>query len=209
MQFIFIEMIISKFRLVDGELVPDNDGNIIAIKENNIVIFFDNDGNIININNYRLLVKDRVILNKIKLLEELLGKEIDVNRVIILKDNKLRYIELSKIFGKYLEDFVYLILSKHYKTERHLKIFETLSRFTGNRYYIYPDIIVENKVAVEVKSKKVIYEQLLSYSKKYKYGILVYPWTGECKVPSGWSCIFNVLKDPQRLIERINLYLSK
>jgi len=128
----------------------------------------------------------------------------------IIENNpiKRKYI-ITKLLGKAFEDYLFSILSTYYNIERNKEIFPSIYKFTRTRYHNKPDFVIENKVIVEAKLSYVNFRQIEEYSRMYKHGIIAFPWSGECRVPKGWSCNFYTIYDVNRLINKIDFYLNK
>lgn len=102
-----------------------------------------------------------------------------------------------------------LLISKNYRVKRQNEIYPSLHNFTLTRWHNRPDFIIEDKVVIEAKIRKNDYLQTLEYSKYFKYGMVVFPFTGECRVPKGWICVFHTIKDQSRFYSLLENLLSK
>ncbi|AWR99136.1 hypothetical protein [Metallosphaera hakonensis] len=190
-----------RYTLINGELYYDEKGEVLVVVDNNLISVMSGGKEIEN-PMFHLSREERVLLDRLKLMAEKTG--LQVNPLWALAyPGKLRSLMLSKIMGSLFEDFVYEILSKHFVVERHVKTFESLSKFTGERYHNTPDLIVEGKIAVEAKVSYYGFQQLLEYSKRFPMGALVLPFSSQCRVPHGWRHFSNFLADQKPLISWI------
>ena len=68
---------------------------------------------------------------------------------------------------------------------------------------------MENKIVIEAKVSKNDYNQTLEYSKYFKNGMVVFPFSGECRVPKGWVCVSNTINDFSRFYSTLEDLLSR
>ncbi len=192
-------MRVFRYTIKDGLLIPDEkNGKILVYVDNWIVKAFEGDKEIIDLNFY-VDNEDRILINRIK----------DINPNVNLLPalaypNKERKLRLNQLLGKVFEDYVYSILSRKYRVERSKEIFSTIR---GISAHTKPDFIVENKIAIEAKTRESNLEQVMQYSKKFKYGAVVFPYSGKCVPPKNWICLFYIMKDYNRLYEWIDSHL--
>ncbi|AOL16281.1 hypothetical protein BFU36_05720 [Sulfolobus sp. A20] len=201
-------MRIYKYKLSDGYLVPDENGNITIFLENNLIMIYDDKGNELKDVKFKYLKDEGKLLDKLRYLANLVGMNIDERTILAYPNFNQRILMLNKLMGKIFEDYVYTLLSSKYKVTRQKELYPTLYSFTFTRWSNRPDFIVENKVVVEAKVSKNNYQQTLDYSKYFKKGIVVFPFTGECRVPRNWLCFFNLLKEKQRFYLVLESLLS-
>ncbi|NON63202.1 MULTISPECIES: hypothetical protein [Acidianus] len=116
---------------------------------------------------------------------------------------------LNGLIGMSFEEYIYDILKAKYKVKRGAEIFQTVSRFTGKRTHNKPDFIVEDKIVVEAKVGSYNFSQIKEYSRLFEKGIIVFPYTSQCKVPPHWICLFNTLIDRKRIYSYVDRLLLK
>lgn len=186
-------------RTKDGLLIPDEkNGKIIVYVDNWIVKAFEGDREITDLRFY-VDNEERILINRIKEI----NPDVDLLPVLAYP-NKERKIRLNQLLGKVFEDYVYSILSRKYSVERNKEIYSTIR---GISIHNKPDFVVENKIAIEAKVRESKLEQVLHYAKKFKYGAIVFPYSGKCEAPRNWICFFYLLKDHNRLYEWIDSHL--
>lgn len=196
--------------MIGEELVPNENGDIIVLVENGFVSIVNKNGEELKKDKYRfkILGDEGDLLHKLKEIAKALGTEIDERIYLAPSDVKSRISTINREMGKLFEDYIYALLLRKYHVIRNSEIFASMSKFTGTRYYNRPDFIVEGKLAVEAKTGKFNYAQLFSYFKFFKKGVVTFPFTGECKVPPGWLCVFYTLKDSDRLYKAVDSLLK-
>lgn len=183
----------------EGLLIPDEkNGKIIVYVDNWLVKAFEGNKEITDLQFY-VDNEERILINRIKEINP------SVNILPALAyPNKERKIRLNQLLGKVFEDYVYSILSRKYSVERNKEIYSTIK---GVSLHNKPDFIVENKIAIEAKVRESNLEQVTQYAKKFKYGAIVFPYSGKCRVPKNWICLFYLMKDYNRLYKWIDLHL--
>ena len=196
------------YKINKGKLIPDEkEGDIVVIVDGMNVKVFDKKGNEITDYSFSLLGHERALLEKIRYLEEITGIKVNIDYALAYPDIKARILKLNQLIGYLFEEYVYMILSKHFRVERNKEIFASLSKF-GIESHNKPDFIVEGKIAIEAKTGDYSINQIIQYEKKYPIGAIVFPWSGTCK-RTKWVCFYNFLKDYRRVIDWISIYLTK
>ncbi|MEM4085073.1 MAG: GxxExxY protein [Saccharolobus sp.] len=199
-----------KYRLIDGYLVPDNNGDIKVYLENNFILITNENGNELKNVKFKYLGNESVLLNKLKYIAEKANIVIDENSLLAYPTLKERILAINKMLGKVFEEYIYnLLTKKNYKVERQREIYSSLHNFTLDTYHNRPDFIVENKIVIEAKISKNDYNQTLEYSKYFKNGMVVFPFSGECRVPKGWICVSNTINDFSRFYSTLEDLLSR
>ena len=192
----------------EGKLIPDEkEGSFIVIVDKMSVRVYDKSGNEITDYSFSFLGDERKLLEKLKHLEEVSGIKVNVNYALAYPDIKARRLRLNQLIGNLFEEFVYSILSKHFNIERSKEIYISLPKF-GIETHNKPDFIVEGKIAIEAKTGNYSINQIIQYEKKFPLGAIVFPWSGDCK-RTKWNCFYNFLKDYERVIDWISIYLTK
>jgi len=195
---------ILRFSIKEGELVHDENGNVIGVIDEGFVKLTTKDG--IEIDPKSVKPKlDREDLDLVSMIKRI--KEVDLLDALLL-EKKERRMRLIHTLGEVFEEFILGELSREFKVEAHPKLFLSLSKFSGKRQHNTPDFLVEGKVIVEAKVGKVDYAQIEEYSRFYP-GVVALPYAGSCFVPRGWQCVNNVVLDPKRLLDRVRIYLGK
>jgi len=190
------------------KLIPDEkEGNVIVIIDKMNVRVYDKNGNEIADYSFSFLGDERILLEKLRYLEEISGIKVNVDYALAYPNIKARRLKLNQLIGNLFEEFVYSILSKHFSVERNKEITVSLSKF-GIETHNRPDFIIEGKIAIEAKTGSYSINQILQYEKKYPIGAIVFPWSGDCK-RTRWNCFYNFLKDYERVIDWISIYLTK
>jgi len=203
-------MKLYKYRLDKGYLIPDENGDVTVLINGEFVIIYDKNGNEIKDTKFKYIGNEQIHLNKLKYIAKLINININENIFLAYPTFQERIITINKYMGKIFEDYVYfLLVSKNYKVKREKELYISLHNFTLSRYHNKPDFIVEDKIVIEAKISKNDYNQTLEYSKYYKRGMIVFPFTGECRVPKGWICVFNVLLDKSRFYSLLEDLLSQ
>lgn len=203
-------MKVYKYRLIDGYLVPDNNGDIKVYLENNFILITNENSNELKNVKFKYLGNESVLLNKLKYLAEKANIVIDENSLLAYPTLKERILAINKTLGKVFEEYIYnLLTKKNYKVERQREIYSSLHNFTLDTYHNRPDFIVENKIVIEAKINKNDYNQTLEYSKYFKNGMVVFPFSGECRVPKGWICVSNTINDFSRFYSTLEDLLSR
>ncbi|ARM74929.1 hypothetical protein [Acidianus manzaensis] len=200
-------MKIFRYTEKNNLLYPDENGKIIVIIDNSIVrAYNENKEEIIN-PNFWLDKEDQEIIRRIRLIESKIQNDhISIDQCIAYYP-KERKIRLYNLLGKIFEDYIFQLLQNRYNVERNREIFISSKLFPNS--HNRPDFIIENKLAIEAKIKENGYQQTLEYSKYFKFGAIVFPFSGICKPPLFWSCIYNTVIDPKRLFSWIDIYLKK
>ncbi|MEM0122586.1 MAG: GxxExxY protein [Saccharolobus sp.] len=203
-------MKVYKYRLIDGYLVPDNNGDIKVYLENNFILITNENGNELKNVKFKYLGNESVLLNKLKYIAKKANIVINENSLLAYPTLKERILAINKTLGKVFEDYIYnLLTKKNYKVERQREIYSSLHNFTLDTYHNRPDFIVENKIVIEAKISKNDYNQTLEYSKYFKNGMVVFPFSGECRVPKGWICVSNTINDFSRFYSTLEDLLSR
>ncbi|MEM4041556.1 MAG: GxxExxY protein [Saccharolobus sp.] len=203
-------MKVYRYRLIDGYLVPDNNGDIKVYLENNFILITNENGNELKNVKFKYLGNESVLLNKLKYIAEKANIVIDENSLLAYPTLKERILAINKMLGKVFEEYIYnLLTKKNYKVERQREIYSSLHNFTLDTYHNRPDFIVENKIVIEAKISKNDYNQTLEYSKYFKNGMVVFPFSGECRVPKGWICVSNTINDFSRFYSTLEDLLSR
>ncbi|MEM0362652.1 MAG: GxxExxY protein [Sulfolobaceae archaeon] len=203
-------MKVYRYRLIDGYLVPDNNGDIKVYLENNFILITNENGNELKNVKFKYLGNESVLLNKLKYIAEKANIVIDENSLLAYPTLKERILAINKMLGKVFEEYIYnLLTKKNYKVERQREIYSSLHNFTLDTYHNRPDFIVENKIVIEAKVSKNDYNQTLEYSKYFKNGMVVFPFSGECRVPKGWVCVSNTINDFSRFYSTLEDLLSR
>jgi hypothetical protein len=201
---------VYRYRLIDGYLVPDNNGDIKVYLENNFILITNENGNELKNVKFKYLGNESVLLNKLKYIAEKANIVIDENSLLAYPTLKERILAINKMLGKVFEEYIYnLLTKKNYKVERQREIYSSLHNFTLDTYHNRPDFIVENKIVIEAKVSKNDYNQTLEYSKYFKNGMVVFPFSGECRVPKGWVCVSNTINDFSRFYSTLEDLLSR
>ncbi|AWR96448.1 hypothetical protein DFR86_02040 [Acidianus sulfidivorans JP7] len=199
------------FRYIQkGDLLyPDENGKIIVIIENNLVKAFDENKKEIDKPKFWLDEEDQEIIRKIKIIEYKLNQSDHIDELdsYIAYYPRERKIRLYSYLGKLFEDYVFDLLKSRYNVERNKEIF--ISSKLYPKSHNKPDFIIEKKLAIEAKTRKNNFEQTLEYSKYFKYGAIVFPFSGICNPPKFWSCIYDTIIDNSRLFSWIEIYLHK
>ncbi|MEM0294307.1 MAG: GxxExxY protein [Saccharolobus sp.] len=199
-----------RYRLIDGYLVPDNNGDIKVYLENNFILITNENNNELKNVKFKYLGNESVLLNKLKYIAEKANIVIDENSLLAYPTLKERILAINKMLGKVFEEYIYnLLTKKNYKVERQREIYSSLHNFTLDTYHNRPDFIVENKIVIEAKISKNDYNQTLEYSKYFKNGMVVFPFSGECRVPKGWICVSNTINDFSRFYSTLEDLLSR
>ncbi|MEM3971319.1 MAG: GxxExxY protein [Saccharolobus sp.] len=203
-------MKVYRYRLIDGYLVPDNNGDIKVYLENNFILITSENNNELKNVKFKYLGNESVLLNKLKYIAEKANIVIDENSLLAYPTLKERILAINKMLGKVFEEYIYnLLTKKNYKVERQREIYLSLHNFTLDTYHNRPDFIVENKIVIEAKISKNDYNQTLEYSKYFKNGMVVFPFSGECRVPKGWICVSNTINDFSRFYSTLEDLLSR
>ncbi|MEM0199786.1 MAG: GxxExxY protein [Saccharolobus sp.] len=203
-------MKVYRYRLIDGYLVPDNNGDIKVYLENNFILITNENGNELKNVKFKYLGNESVLLNKLKYIAKKANIVINENSLLAYPTLKERILAINKTLGKVFEDYIYnLLTKKNYKVERQREIYSSLHNFTLDTYHNRPDFIVENKIVIEAKISKNDYNQTLEYSKYFKNGMVVFPFSGECRVPKGWICVSNTINDFSRFYSTLEDLLSR
>ncbi|MEM0188337.1 MAG: GxxExxY protein [Saccharolobus sp.] len=203
-------MKVYRYRLIDGYLVPDNNGDIKVYLENNFILITNENNNELKNVKFKYLGNESVLLNKLKYIAEKANIVIDENSLLAYPTLKERILAINKMLGKVFEEYIYnLLTKKNYKVERQREIYSSLHNFTLDTYHNRPDFIVENKIVIEAKISKNDYNQTLEYSKYFKNGMVVFPFSGECRVPKGWICVSNTINDFSRFYSTLEDLLSR
>ena len=203
-------MKVYRYRLIDGYLVPDNNGDIKVYLENNFILITNENSNELKNVKFKYLGNESVLLNKLKYIAEKANIVIDENSLLAYPTLKERILAINKTLGKVFEEYIYnLLTKKNYKVERQREIYSSLHNFTLDTYHNRPDFIVENKIVIEAKISKNDYNQTLEYSKYFKNGMVVFPFSGECRVPKGWICVSNTINDFSRFYSTLEDLLSR
>lgn len=203
-------MKVYRYRLIDGYLVPDNNGDIKVYLENNFILITSENNNELKNVKFKYLGNESVLLNKLKYIAEKANIVIDENSLLAYPTLKERILAINKMLGKVFEEYIYnLLTKKNYKVERQREIYSSLHNFTLDTYHNRPDFIVENKIVIEAKISKNDYNQTLEYSKYFKNGMVVFPFSGECRVPKGWVCVSNTINDFSRFYSTLEDLLSR
>ncbi|MEM3291435.1 MAG: GxxExxY protein [Saccharolobus sp.] len=203
-------MKVYKYRLIDGYLVPDNNGDIKVYLENNFILITNENSNELKNVKFKYLGNESVLLNKLKYIAKKANIVINENSLLAYPTLKERILAINKTLGKVFEDYIYnLLTKKNYKVERQREIYSSLHNFTLDTYHNRPDFIVENKIVIEAKISKNDYNQTLEYSKYFKNGMVVFPFSGECRVPKGWICVSNTINDFSRFYSTLEDLLSR
>ncbi|MEM3939460.1 MAG: GxxExxY protein [Saccharolobus sp.] len=203
-------MKVYRYRLIDGYLVPDNNGDIKVYLENNFILITNENNNELKNVKFKYLGNESVLLNKLKYIAEKANIVIDENSLLAYPTLKERILAINKMLGKVFEEYIYnLLTKKNYKVERQREIYLSLHNFTLDTYHNRPDFIVENKIVIEAKISKNDYNQTLEYSKYFKNGMVVFPFSGECRVPKGWICVSNTINDFSRFYSTLEDLLSR
>ncbi|MEM1599961.1 MAG: hypothetical protein QXW51_04020, partial [Sulfolobaceae archaeon] len=138
-------MKVYRYRLIDGYLVPDNNGDIKVYLENNFILITNENGNELKNVKFKYLGNESVLLNKLKYIAEKANIVIDENSLLAYPTLKERILAINKTLGKVFEDYIYnLLTKKNYKVERQREIYSSLHNFTLDTYHNRPDFIVEN-----------------------------------------------------------------
>lgn len=198
-------MKIFRYTEKNNLLFPDENGEIVVVVEGSIVRAYKGDKELTDIK-FWLDNDDVKILNRIHVISKKLGRDESNLNNLLAYYPKERKILLNNYLGKLFEDYVYELLRSKYKVERNKELFVTGKLFHGHSK---PDFVVEDKIVVEAKVSKNDEKQTLEYSKYFKYGVIAFPFSGECKPPRFWSCVYNVAIDPSKLFSLIDFYLSK
>ncbi|MCI2415218.1 MAG: hypothetical protein MPF33_08285 [Candidatus Aramenus sp.] len=197
-------MKILRFSIKGGELIHDENGNVIGVIDEGFVKLTTEDG--IEIDPRSVKPKlDREDLDLVSMINRI--KEVDLLDALLLKKRERR-MRLIKTLGQVFEEFVLGELSREFKVEVHPRLFLSLGKFSSKRQHNTPDFLVEGKVIVEAKVGKVDYAQIEEYSRFYP-GVVALPYSDSCIVPKGWQCVNNVVLDPKRLLDKVRIYLDK
>lgn len=202
-----ISLIMRIFRYTekDGLLFPDENGQIVVIVDNSIVKAYKGEKELES-PKFWLDKEDKEIVDRILLLGKKIGKENLNLEYYLAHYPSERKVLLNSYLGKLFEDYVYDLLKDKYNVVRNKEIFVTGKLFHGHSK---PDFIVENKLAIEAKVSRNNVKQTIEYSKYFKYGLIVFPFSGICKPPKFWACVYNIVIDPSRLFSAIDFYLIK
>ncbi len=188
-----------RYSLRNGELYPDENGDVTVFVENWNVTGFRGGERLAGLN-FHLEPAEMRILERIRELTRLTGIEVDPLPALAYP-GRARGLMLSKTLGWLFEEFVYNVISKEFKVERQVKRLESLHNFTGERFHNRPDFVVNGKVALEAKVSSPNYRQLLEYSKSYRFGALIMPFSGGFAVPPGWRSFTNFVIDQSPLLK--------
>ncbi|WP_338599446.1 hypothetical protein V6M85_09950 [Sulfolobus tengchongensis] len=203
-------MKLYKYTLKNGYLIPDENGDFMVFIERNMVYVVDKNGNNVKEFKFKYLGNEYIHLEKVRYIAKLVNLEIDENILLAYPTLKQRILAINKLMGELFELFIYnLILAKNYKVNKQVTIYPSMYNFTLTKWHNRPDFIVEDKVVVEAKIRKNDYLQTLEYSKYFKSGMVVFPFTGECRVPKGWLCVYNTIKDNSRFYSLLEDLLSR
>lgn len=191
-------------------MVPNENGDVTVFVEGNFISITDKNGNKIEGARFKYLGNEYLLLEKLRYLAKLVNVDVDEDVLLAHPTLRNRTLAINKLMGELFEVFIYnLLLAKDYKVKRQFEIYPSLRKFTHTRWHNRPDFIVEDKLVIEAKIHKNDYLQTLEYSKYFKYGMAVFPFTGECRVPKGWICIFNTTKDQSRFYSLLEDLLSR
>ncbi|MCY0859786.1 MAG: hypothetical protein OWQ54_05085 [Sulfolobaceae archaeon] len=197
-----------RYSLINDELVPNDSGDIIVYVDSGFIeIVSEKEKKRLENCKFKILGEEGKLLRKLEELAKLLDIQIDERVYLAPTDVRSRIVSINRDIGRLFEEYLYKLLSKKYKVERNKEVQVSLSKFTGNRYYTKPDFIVEGRIAVEAKTGKVDYRQLIGYYKIFKRGVVAFPYSGECRVPPGWVCNSYTIKDPDKLYLTIDTLL--
>ncbi|QGA67940.1 hypothetical protein [Sulfolobus sp. E11-6] len=203
-------MQLYRYSFKDGYLVPDENGDITVFVEGNLISIIDKNGNKIEGVRFKHLGNESVFLEKLRYLTKLANVEINEDILMAYPTLRQRTLAINKLMGEVFEMFIYnLLITKHYRVKRQYEIYPSLHNFTLTRWHNRPDFIVEDKVVIEAKIRKNDYLQTIEYSKYFNYGMVIFPFTGECRVPKGWICVFNTIKDQSRFYSLLEGLLSR
>ncbi|BCS92680.1 hypothetical protein [Metallosphaera javensis (ex Sakai et al. 2022)] len=198
-------MQIFRYSLINGELYPDEKGEVLVFVDGSLVSVLSGDRRVEN-PVFHLSREEASLVQQVKKLSQLTGVDVDLLPVLAYP-GKARLISLNRVMGYIFEEFVYRTLSHQFKVERHVKTFESLFRLTGERYHNIPDMLVEGRIPVEAKISFYNYDQLQEYSTRFPTGALVLPYSSSCRVPSGWRYFTNFLVDQKPLLNWLHSLL--
>ncbi|MEM0072330.1 MAG: hypothetical protein QXM17_05070 [Metallosphaera sp.] len=198
-------MQVFRYSIANGELYPDDNGEVLVFVEGqHLLIKYM--GRELNDVKFHLTIKERALLEKVKMISRSTGIEVDPTPALAYP-GKSRTLMLNKLMGQIFEEFVYRILANKFQVQRQVKAFESLYNFTHRRYHNTPDILVEGRIPVEAKVSFYNYEQISEYSKKYRVGAVVLAYSSNCYVPSGWRYFTNFLADQRHLLNWLDSVL--
>ncbi|ACP38828.1 hypothetical protein [Saccharolobus islandicus] len=203
-------MQLYRYSFKDGYLVPDENGDVTVFVEGNLISIVDKNGNKIEGVRFKYLGNESVSLEKLRYLAKFVNIEVNEDVLMVYPTLRQRTLAINKLMGEVFEVFIHnLLISKNYRVKRQNEIYPSLHNFTLTRWHNRPDFIIEDKVVIEAKIRKNDYLQTLEYSKYFKYGMVVFPFTGECRVPKGWICVFHTIKDQSRFYSLLENLLSR
>ncbi|ACP36238.1 conserved hypothetical protein [Sulfolobus islandicus Y.G.57.14] len=203
-------MQLYRYSFKDGYLVPDENGDVTVFVEGNLISIVDKNGNKIEGVRFKYLGNESVSLKKLRYLAKFVNIEVNEDVLMVYPTLRQRTLAINKLMGEVFEVFIHnLLISKNYRVKRQNEIYPSLHNFTLTRWHNRPDFIIEDKVVIEAKIRKNDYLQTLEYSKYFKYGMVVFPFTGECRVPKGWICVFHTIKDQSRFYSLLENLLSR
>lgn len=203
-------MQLYRYSFKDGYLVPDENGDVTVFVEGNLISIVDKNGNKIEGVRFKYLGNESVFLKKLRYLAKFVNIEVNEDVLMVYPTLRQRTLAINKLMGEVFEVFIHnLLISKNYRVKRQNEIYPSLHNFTLTRWHNRPDFIIEDKVVIEAKIRKNDYLQTLEYSKYFKYGMVVFPFTGECRVPKGWICVFHTIKDQSRFYSLLENLLSR
>ncbi|MCH4814239.1 MAG: hypothetical protein QXY87_02400 [Saccharolobus sp.] len=203
-------MQLYRYSFKDGYLVPDENGDVTVFVEGNLISIVDKNSNKIEGVRFKYLGNESVLLEKLRYLANFVNIEVNEDVLMAYPTLRLRTLAINKLMGEIFEVFIHnLLTAKNYRVKRQNEIYPSLHNFTLTRWHNRPDFIVEDKVVIEAKIRKNDYLQTLEYSKYFKYGMVVFPFTGECRVPKGWICVFHTIKDQSRFYSLLEDLLSR
>ncbi|BCU69429.1 hypothetical protein [Stygiolobus caldivivus] len=183
-------------------LVPSKEGDVFVTVGNFIVkAYRKHDGSEVSNLRFKLFGKELPLLNKLNELKRASNIEVDENYALAYPDVKTRILKLNQLIGYVFEEYVYRTLSSYFKVKRYEQKAVSLPKM-GIPLHNSPDMVVEDKVAVEAKVGTYKKDQITDYEKYYPTGIVVFPWSGECKVEK-WVCFYYFIKDHQRVVRYI------
>lgn len=196
------------YKMEKGKLTPaESGGDFVVVVDKMNVKVYRRDGSEIKDYEFSLLGNERILLEKLRYLEEVSGFKVDEGYALAYPDVKKRVLKLNQLIGYVFEEYVWSILSRYFNVERNPQIYVSLTKF-GVKSHNRPDFVIEGKVAIEAKTGDYSKEQIMEYERKYPIGAVVFPWTGNCKTVR-WNCFYYFVKDHERLIDWIGIYLSK
>ncbi|ADB88000.1 hypothetical protein [Saccharolobus islandicus] len=203
-------MQLYRYSFKDGYLVPDENGDVTVFVEGNLISIVDKNGNKIEGVRFKYLGNESVSLEKLRYLAKFVNIEVNEDVLMVYPTLRQRTLAINKLMGEVFEVFIHnLLISKNYRVKRQNEIYPSLHNFTLTRWHNRPDFIIEDKVVIEAKIRKNDYLQTLEYSKYFKHGMVVFPFTGECRVPKGWICVFHTIKDQSRFYSLLENLLSR